>query len=120
MGRVARFLAIFLAGIALLAYFASSAIQKATHRWFQEDMNQRAAALIKEAQPLLLAPWMAGNPETLSTALINLSRDGRMTAAGACDQNNQLLAHSPAFPSELTCVHIRQRMASEDETPSGV
>jgi trehalose 6-phosphate synthase len=119
MGRVARFLAVFLAGIALLAYLASTAIQKATHRWFQEDMNQRAAALIKDARPQLLAPWTAGNPEILSAALINLSREGRMTAAGACDQNNQLLARSPAFPRELTCVEIRQRMASEDESSAG-
>jgi trehalose 6-phosphate synthase len=115
MGRVARFLAVFLAGIALLAYLASTAIQKATHRWFQEDMNQRVAALIKDARPLLLAPWVGGNPDVLSAALTGISRDGRMTAAGACDQNNQLMARSPAFPRELTCATIRQRMVAEEE-----
>ncbi len=120
MGRVARFLIVFLAGIALLAYLASTAIQKATHRWSQDDMNQRVAALMKDARPQLTASWMAGNPEALSATLTTVLREGRMTAAGACDQNNRLVARSSAFPRELTCAEIRQRMAADEESATGL
>ena len=115
MGRVARFLIVFLAGIALLAYLASGAIQRTTHRWFEEDIAQRAAELAKGAQPALIARWAAGAPAAFEAILTDLAREGHITAAAACDQNNQQLAHTSAFPRELNCAEIRQRMAADLE-----
>jgi trehalose 6-phosphate synthase len=112
---MARFLVVFLAGVALLAYLASSAVQRTTRRWFEADIAQRMAGLTQKAQPALLARWTAGSREPFEAMLADLARDERITAAGACDQNNQLLARSPAFPRDLGCAEVRQRMAAERE-----
>src|SRR5208283_3190487 len=103
MRRMARFLVVLLAGVALLAYLGSTAVQKTTRRWSEADIAQRTAALAEKNQPVLLARWTAGAHEALEAMLNNLARDERITAVGACDQNNQLLASTPAFPRELAC-----------------
>ena len=112
MRRMARFLVVLLAGVALLAYLASSAVQRTTRRWSEADIAQRMAGLAKTAQPALLARW-AGAREPLEAMLTALARDERITAVGACGQSNQLLARSPAFPPDLACAEVRQRMAAE-------
>ena len=120
MRRMARFLVVLLAGVALLAYLGSTAVQKTTRRWSEADIAQRTAALAEKNQPVLLARWTAGAHEALEAMLNNLARDERITAVGACDQNNQLLASTPAFPRELACAEVRQRMAGEREgQPAG-
>ena len=115
MRRMARFLVVLLAGVALLAYLGSIAVQRTTRRWFEADIAQRMAELVQKAQPALLARWTAGAREPFEAMLSNLARDERITAAGACAQNNQLLARSPAFPRDLGCADVRQRMAAERE-----
>ena len=115
MRRMARFLVVFLAGVATLAYLASGAVQRTTRRWFEADISQRVAGLAKSAQPALLARWAAGAREPFEAMLTDLARDERITAAGACGQNNQLLARTPAFPRDLDCAQVRQRMAAERE-----
>ncbi len=115
MRRTARFLVVFLVGVALLAYLASSAVQRTTRRWSETDIAQHVAGLAQKTQPALLARWTAGAREPFEAMLTDLARDERITAAGACDQNNQLLAHTPAFPRDFSCARVRQRMAAERE-----
>ena len=115
MRRTARFLVVFLVGVALLAYLASSAVQRTTRRWSETDIAQHVAGLAQKTQPALLARWTAGAREPFEAMLTDLARDERITAAGACDQNNQLLARTPAFPRDLSCARVRQRMAAERE-----
>ena len=115
MRRTARFLVVFLVGVALLAYLASGAVQKTTRRWSEADIAQHIAGLVQKTQPALLARWTAGAREPFEAMLTALARDERITAAGACDQNNQLLARTPAFPRDLACAQVRQRMAAERE-----
>ena len=115
MRRTARFLVVFLVGVALLAYLASSAVQRSTRRWSEADIAQHMAGLAQKTQPALLARWTAGAREPFEAMLTDLARDERITAAGACDQNNQLLARTPAFPRDLACAQVRQRMAADRE-----
>jgi len=75
MRRMARFLVVFLAGVALLAYLASSAVQRTTRRWFEADIAQRMAGLAQKNQPALLARWTAGARQPFEAMLTDLARD---------------------------------------------
>ena len=76
MRRMARFLVVLLAGVALLAYLASSAVQRTTRRWSEADIAQHMAGLAKTAQPALLARW-AGAREPLGIYWYERIKDAR-------------------------------------------
>jgi trehalose 6-phosphate synthase len=109
---MARFLVVFLVGVALLAYLASGAVQRTTRRWFEADLSQRVALLARNAQPTLLARWTAGAREPFEAMLTDLARDQRITAAGACGPLDQLLARTAAFPRDLGCADVKKRMTA--------
>ena len=71
MRRMVRFLVVFLAGVAILAYLASSAVQRTTRRWLEADISQRMAGLAQKTQPALLARWSAGTREPFEAMLTN-------------------------------------------------
>jgi len=63
MRRTARFLVVFLVGVALLAYLASSAVQRSTRRWSEADIAQHHGWAGPETQPAFLARWTARRRE---------------------------------------------------------
>ncbi len=116
MRRAARFLALLLVGLALLAVGAYVAMTEITGAWFEKDLELRTDLAVASARQGLINQW--GDPERLTDRLADITRDERVMGAAACSGNGDTLATTPGFPTEFSCRTTMDRLRQEasDET----
>jgi trehalose 6-phosphate synthase len=110
MKRIARFLVVLLASVALLAWAAATVVERTTRRWFEKDITLRAKLVETGAHQDLLSRWSPNTGDALGGILANIARDERMMAVAACTESMDMLAHTPLLPAQLTCAAIGKRM----------
>jgi trehalose 6-phosphate synthase len=108
MKRVARFVVALLASVALLAWVASTVVERTTRQWFQKDITLLAGSVGQGARQALLSHW--NEHESLDATLADIARNERIMGAAACSRQMRMLARSPLLPAQLTCPAIAQRM----------
>jgi trehalose 6-phosphate synthase len=113
MKRVARFLVVLLAAVALLAWIATTVVERTTRQWFEDDLMARAAQVGGGSQQALLADWSTSRSLSLTNTLASLARDERIMAAAACTTDATLLAATPLMPASITCQDIAKRMSDK-------
>ena len=57
MIRSLRFLLAFVGGMALLAWGATTLVQRTTRRWYEQDLLLRARLAVRSARPALVSAW---------------------------------------------------------------
>jgi trehalose 6-phosphate synthase len=111
MKRVARFLVVLLASVALLAWAAATVVERTTREWFEKDIILRAKLVENGAHQDLLSHWSPNTGDALGGILANIARDERIMAAAACTDRMVLLAHTALLPAQLSCAAIAKRMS---------
>lgn len=108
-----------LAGLTILAWAVAGVVQETAHRWFERDLALRAHLVVTGSRVSLAEDWYRDHGSQLERQLMEISRDERVMAVGACDTNFVLLASTPGFPSAFGCreigIHIRQPDAPPQE-----
>jgi trehalose 6-phosphate synthase len=110
MNRTLRFLLALLAGLAGLTFVGAAVVQKTTRQWFDEDIALRVRLVATGAGSALLQRWTSQDRVSLEQLLSDIARDERIMAAAACGPDATLVAQTPTFPADLTCLHISERM----------
>jgi len=104
--RAVRFLAVLLAGLALLAGVGYGVLARITRDWFEADLELRSRLAVSSARGSLVRRWH-GDRQRLTETLADITRDDRIMAAAACSPRGELLAATEAYPSVFACDTVR-------------
>ena len=117
MTRVAQFILISIAGLALLTWAASDVVEATARAWFQRDIDSRAQLVLTGAAPALAGAW--NNPQSLQKQLAELARDELVMGAAACDADLASRASTPGFPDEFNCLAVGSRVRATSSKGEG-
>src|SRR5688500_14036779 len=109
MTRVVKFLVVFVLGLAALAAIAYWFVTDVTDRWFDKDLRFRSQLAVASAEPALAADLRTGAPRLVET-LTAITRDERIMGAAACRADGSLVVATAAFPAEVMCGPLVQRV----------
>jgi trehalose 6-phosphate synthase len=112
MQQIARFLALLLAGLAVLTGVAYVVSIGVTREWFEKDLKLRTELAAASARLGLTSHW-SDDRERLTETLADITRDERIMGAAACSMEGKLLAVTEAFPSEFSCKSVLSRVRKE-------
>ena len=112
MRRVARFLMLLFAGLALLSVVGYFVLARTTRDWFDADLALRSRLAVSSARQSLQSNWSADRAQ-LTETLADITRDERIMGAAACTPHGELLAATDSYPSEFSCRSVLARMRSE-------
>ncbi len=105
-----RFVIAMVAGLALLTWAASLLVERTTRDWFERDLRLRAEAVVNGSRQALLLHWSLDDRSQLRHVLTDLTRDERLVAAAACNDQGHTLASSPDFPAEFNCERVAAKV----------
>lgn len=114
MRRVARFVLVLLASVALLAWVATAVVERTTRAWFEEDLVARAVLVASGAGPGLLGHWSRGETDALARMLSDIARDERVMAAAMCTDRLDMLARTEELPVQVSCAAVGKQMATSE------
>jgi trehalose 6-phosphate synthase len=100
-----------LAGLALLAWGATLAVNVATRAWFLRDVLLRARLASVGAQHAIAVHISSGEQRRVAAVLDDLARDERVGAAAVCSPGFGTIGKTRAFPAEYACDLLRVRLA---------
>jgi trehalose 6-phosphate synthase len=100
-------------GLAVLAWGGYEVLTRTTRQWFQRDVQLRAELAVRSAQQSLAARWNSDNAAAMTSILDDITRDERVMGAAACSDAGVVLAVTGAFPEELSCAVLRQKMRQQ-------
>ncbi len=112
MRRSARFIALLLVGLGLLATLGYFVLARTTRTWFETDLSLRSQLAVRSARESLSRHWRSDRAK-LTETLTDITRDERVMAAAACSPSDDLLAATPTFPAEFSCRSVQDRMRRE-------
>jgi trehalose 6-phosphate synthase len=112
MRRAARFLALLLGGLAILATVAYFVVIGVTREWFAKDLRLRAELAVAAARQGLVSHWGEDRPQ-LTETLTDITRDERIMGAAACSMEGRLLGATDAYPAEFPCKSMVTRVRRE-------
>src|SRR5690242_2026488 len=124
MRRAARFLALLLGGLAILATVAYFVVIGVTREWFAKDLRLRAELAVAAARQGLVSHWGEDRPQ-LTETLTDITRDERIMGAAACSMEGRLLGandRSWTMTAELASgtVQLDATVLETDARPLGV
>ncbi len=111
----ARFLAILLLGLGLLAVLGYLALNRVTAEWFEKDLRLRSELAVAAARQGLAEAWYTDSTR-LALTLEDMARDERIVAAAACGQHGEEFARTAHYPDVFSCADVLARMRRE-QTP---
>jgi trehalose 6-phosphate synthase len=106
MPRGVRFLLVLVAGLALVAWAASSIVHRTTRDWFEKDVGLRARLAVSGARQALAAHWRKEQRSELQGLLTEIAHDERIMAAEACGADLKPLTRTKDFPAQFDCASI--------------
>ena len=102
-----------------LTWVAWQIVSRTTRTWFERDVAMRAELAVNGARQALLARWSDPGGTGLRLILTEITRDERIMAAAACDEDRRQLASTPDFPSHLSCEGLARELARVPASPEG-
>ena len=112
MRRAARFLAVLLTGLTLLALAGYVVVTRTITRWFEKDLALRSSLAVASARQSLASHWGSDRPR-LAETLADITHDERIMGAAACSPSGELLAATEFYPPEFSCRSVLERMRHE-------
>lgn len=109
VGRTSKFLALLLAGLAVLAGGGYVTLTHVTRNWFEADLALRSRLAVSSARQSLAANWSPGSAALLDT-LTDMTRDDRMMGVAACSPSGELLAATTLYPEVFSCRSVTERL----------
>ncbi len=119
MRQTIKFLAGLVLSLALLTGATSMVVQKTAHRWFLNDVRLRAELVVNGAHEALTAHWSRADRRALEQRLNEITRDGRIMAAAACDSDLNLLTSTLDFPTNFSCKRVGVHVMPQDGSLTG-
>ena len=116
MRPAARFLAVLLGALGVLALVGYLLVSRTLHGWFRSDVTLRSQLAVASARQGLESAWGMDSQRLLST-LVDITRDERVMGAAACSAGGVMLAATDAYPREFSCREILSMMRRD--TPAG-
>jgi len=98
-----------LAGLALLAWGASSLVSFVARAWFMREVALRVRLAEVGAHRALVAHLESGDRTALSQLLQDLAREERLSAVAVCAPGLAPLAGTEGFPEAYGCEALRSR-----------
>ena len=118
MSGATRFVIGLVLGLALVTWIASAVVQRTTRAWFERDVNLRAQLAAAGARQALVSHWEATARRDLEQLLGEISRDERIMAAAACAPDLSLLASTPGFPRQFSCLSLGSHVRQAPDAPA--
>jgi len=112
MSQVTRFIVALLAGLGVLTLVGYVAVAQTMRGWFEKDVALRSDLAVASARQSLARSWNADGA-SLAATLADITHDERIMGAAACSEDGDLLAATDAFPIEITCRSVIERMRAE-------
>ncbi len=116
--RAVRFIAVLVAGLALLTWGALVIVQRTTRAWFDRDIVLRSRLAVAGAHEALVSHWGDDNPSDLRALLVAIARDERIMGAEACGSDMRLLAQAGACPAEISCWTVGPHVRFSADSPT--
>jgi trehalose 6-phosphate synthase len=110
--RAVRFLALLLAGLALLAVAGYLLLAQTMRGWFDADLALRSRLAVSSARQSLADSW-GPDRARLREILADITRDERIMGAAACSSSGEMLATTDAYPRAFSCRSLLERMREE-------
>jgi trehalose 6-phosphate synthase len=98
-----------LAGLGLLAWVATAAVNEATQAWFMRDVALGARLAAVGAQQALVGHLGSGDRRKLSALLDDLARDERISAVEVCSPTFETIGRTKVFPEAYACEALQER-----------
>jgi trehalose 6-phosphate synthase len=114
VARLARFVAILVIGLALLAWVSLRVVNSTTRAWFERDMNLRAQLAVNGVRSSLVRSWQSSDTRAMHEILTDLTHDERIMAAAACSADSKLLTATDAFPPSISLSNFANQIRSAD------
>jgi trehalose 6-phosphate synthase len=105
----ARVLVPLLAVLALLAFAATSLLNRAARTWFERDVATRARLAVSGARDALVTHLVTGDGGRLTSTLDALVRDEHIVGAAACSTGGATLARTDGLPAAFDCATVAGR-----------
>ena len=99
-----------LAGLAVLAWGASVAVNVAARQWFMRDVTLRVRLAAAGAHQALVTHLDARDGPALAAIIEDLARDERISAVAVCAPDLATIATTRAFPDRYACEALRSRV----------
>jgi trehalose 6-phosphate synthase len=116
MRQTIKFLIGLMLSLGFLTWGTSVLVRRTTQRWFENDVRLRAELAVSGAQDTLSAHWTKEDRRELGRMLTGITRDERIMAAAACNQDLTLLASTPGFPSKFSCKAVGPHVMFSENT----
>src|SRR5262245_7899838 len=110
-----RFLAVLFAALGVLIVLAWLTVRATTRDWSERDMASSADLVVSGARRALLADMRDGNTRAIRALLDDISGGERIIAAAVCSEQLQPIAASRAYPPELACPRLAERLHQREE-----
>jgi trehalose 6-phosphate synthase len=118
MSRAVRFVIVLVAGLGLLTWAALVLVTNTTRTWFDKDVVLRSQLVLNGARRALVGHWKKEEWNDLRDLLVEVTRDERIMAAGACSTTLTLVAKTPDYPEELSCPELGSYVRPSDGAAS--
>ncbi|MGH6622583.1 MAG: alpha,alpha-trehalose-phosphate synthase (UDP-forming) [Burkholderiaceae bacterium] len=117
-----RFLIPLLVAMAGVAYVSIPLVESLLQRWFQRDLDIRAAFVARSLEEPLGALLESNNLPRIDAVLERATTDERLYALGLCDGDGRLVRKTRSLPASIDC-GVRGRARNDSgivlETPQG-
>ncbi len=102
-----RFILPLIVVLALIAYGVVPLVDRLMLRWFERDLDVRAALVASAVQEPLADLVRAGSRNRTIAYFNRITQDERLYAMGYCDATQPALVATKTFPRELKCAELR-------------
>jgi alpha,alpha-trehalose-phosphate synthase [UDP-forming] len=109
-----RFLLPLIFVVIATAWLVLPIVDRITLRWFARDLDSRGAVVANALSDSVVEAMRANRPHQLEKLFDRALQDERLFAIGLCSPEGRMLAHTPAFPSELNCFNALEISSKRD------
>jgi trehalose 6-phosphate synthase len=102
-----RFVFPLVVALGLLAYAVVPLVDNLTLRWSVRDMDIRSRLITRTLQEPLQELLTQENRQKIDSLLLRATQDERLLALGLCNQAEELIHQTPAFPAVITCASVK-------------
>ena len=117
-----RFLIPLLVALVVAALVVLPLMDQLTLRWFSRDLNTRGTLVAGALADAIDDAISSGSSARLQALFDRAARDERLVAIAMCNNNDELVRHSAAYPVSLKCADAREasrRPEQRLELPTG-
>jgi trehalose 6-phosphate synthase len=113
MAQALRFALLLVAGLALLTWVALVVANNTARRWFERDIALRAELAVNGSRRAIVSYMREQEWKELNALLVEIGRDERIMAVGACTADLRLVARTREYPARFGCREVAPHVRAE-------